>query len=57
MALRMELSVTGALCLRDWGTKFAFVEVAGIVLLKNRSCEVAGLGRQAGFVMGCVLYR
>lgn len=41
--------MTGALCLRDGGTKFAFVEVAEIVLLRNRSYEVAGLGGQAVF--------
>ena len=54
----MEFSVTGALCLRDWGTKFASVEMAEIVLLRNRSYEVPGLGRQAVFfVVSYVLYR
>lgn len=42
--------MTGALCLRDWGTKFASVEMAEIVLLRNRSYEVPGLGRQAVFL-------
>lgn len=31
------------------GTTFAFVEVTEVVCLRNRSCEVVGLGKQALF--------
>lgn len=45
----MEFSVTGRLVLKGLGTKFIFVEVAEAVLLRNRSYEIADLGRQAFF--------
>lgn len=50
MALRMAFSLTGGLALRGPGTECVYVEVAAVfVLLRNRSCEIAGFSRLAIF--------
>lgn len=51
MALRMAFSLTGGLALRGPGTECVYVEVAAVfVLLRNRSCEIAGFSRLAVFL-------